>query len=247
MRVIGTLGNDTLDRDDGVTDDADDIFGLGGDDTIFGFGGDDQISGGLGADTIDGGAGIDTARYEDSSVGVVVSLAAGIGVGGTAEGDELLNIENVLGSLFDDTLIGAIGANVLNGAAGDDRLMGGEGADILIGGVGRDTADYYDSLSGVSVSLTDGLGRRGAAEGDVLSSIEVLSGSTFNDVLEGDASDNDLFGQQGDDVLRGFGGADRINGGNGIDTVDYGDSTHSVRVSLADPGGVGFGFDGPAE
>jgi Ca2+-binding RTX toxin-like protein len=170
--VNGTNNSERIDRDDGVTDEADTIFGFGGDDTIFGFGGDDLINGGLGADRINGGAGIDTARYGDSSEGVVVSLAAGIGLGGTAEGDELISIENVTGSTHNDTLIGAISVNVLNGAGGDDRLMGGEGADTLIGGAGRDTADYYDSLSGVSVSLTTGVGSGGTAEGDQLFGIE---------------------------------------------------------------------------
>ena len=112
--VNGTNNSERIDRDDGVTDEADTIFGFGGDDMIFGFGGDDLINGGRGADTINGGAGIDTARYGDSSESVVVSLATGVGLGGTAEGDRLISIENLTGSSFDDTLIGAIGGNVLN-------------------------------------------------------------------------------------------------------------------------------------
>lgn len=58
--VNGTDNPETIDRADGVTDDADAIFGFDGDDTIFGFGGNDTIKGGGGADTINGGAGIDT-------------------------------------------------------------------------------------------------------------------------------------------------------------------------------------------
>src|SRR5262245_21330118 len=192
--VTGTKFRDFLDVDDGVTDEADVIFadagddmipGLGavganpitgtagddqllgsaGDDQIFGLGGDDVIIGGLGADRINGGAGIDTARYEDSSVGVTASLAGGLCIGGTAEGDELVNSENITGSSHDDALIGADGANVLNGDGGDDGLLGGEGPDTLIGGAGWDTAYYYDSQSGVSVSLRTGFGSGGTAQG----------------------------------------------------------------------------------
>jgi Ca2+-binding RTX toxin-like protein len=64
--VTGTDASETLDRADGVTDNADTILGLGGNDTIFGLGGSDYIKGGGGADRINGGGGIDTASYSDS-------------------------------------------------------------------------------------------------------------------------------------------------------------------------------------
>jgi hypothetical protein len=51
-----------------------------------------------GADRLDGGTGVDTVIYGDSNVGVGVNLATGYGYGGTAEGDTLIGIENVLGS-----------------------------------------------------------------------------------------------------------------------------------------------------
>ena len=220
--VRGTDDPERIDRADGVTDEFDWIFGRGGDDTIFGFGGDDQIRGGAGADIIDGGIGTDTVYYDNSSSGVVVSLAARVGYGGTAEGDELYNIENVVGSSHDDDLRGDSGANDLWGGSGDDRLMGGEGADNLYGGADWDTADYYDSLRGVTVSLGTGEGSGGAAEGDRLFDIEVLSGSTFNDFLQGDSLDNTLIGMHGDDILDGLDGNDRLFGGAGNDTLKAG-------------------------
>jgi Ca2+-binding RTX toxin-like protein len=220
--VTGTNNSETLNRASGVTDGADTIFGLGGDDTIYGLGGEDIIAGGDGADTIDGGDGIDTVEYSDSSIGVTVSLAAGVGLGGTAEGDVLINIESITGSSFADFLIGDGGANTLNGGEGNDLLRGGEGADILIGGEGRDQADYSDSLTGVSVNLSTGTGTGGTAEGDQLVGIEVLSGSVFDDFLVGDNLDNGLFGGVGDDVLDGQGGNDRIFGGAGRDSLKGG-------------------------
>jgi hypothetical protein len=42
--------------------------------------------------------------YGDSTAGVGVNLATGRGVGGSAEGDTLISIENVFGSNFNDTL-----------------------------------------------------------------------------------------------------------------------------------------------
>jgi Ca2+-binding RTX toxin-like protein len=129
-KVYGTDSPDILDGwFDGVTDDADTIFGFGGNDWIFGHGGDDILQGGDGADILNGGDGIDTANYGDSPVGVIVNLATGHGLGGTAEGDTLVNIENITGSLFDDFLYGNYKSNVLSGGSGNDSLQGGAGAD----------------------------------------------------------------------------------------------------------------------
>jgi len=91
--IVGTEHNDTL-------------IGTSGIDIVIGLGGDDWIEGKQGADTLDGGAGKDTASYSSSSVGVTVDLTSGTGKDGDAEGDKLTNIENIVGSDFDDILIG---------------------------------------------------------------------------------------------------------------------------------------------
>lgn len=49
------------------------------------------------------------------------------------------NIENVVGSVFVDTIRGSVGDNLLDGGAGNDMLDGRAGNDTLIGGVGADT------------------------------------------------------------------------------------------------------------
>jgi hypothetical protein len=49
------------------------------------------------------------------------------------------NIENVIGSKYDDTLSGNDIANLLVGGEGSDALDGGDGNDTLIGGAGSDT------------------------------------------------------------------------------------------------------------
>src|SRR5262245_26874627 len=144
------------------------IHGYGGDDIIFGFAGDDALIGGEGADHLDGGTGaFDAAFYSDSNAAVTVNLALGFGRGGTAEGDTLVNVEDIIGSKFGDTLVGNDGNNRLMGEDGNDRLMGGFGADTLFGAdgggdvnatAGIDTAIYTDSPVGVTVNLATGLG-----------------------------------------------------------------------------------------
>jgi Ca2+-binding RTX toxin-like protein len=146
--VIGKAGpyetwKTTIDYNDGVTDGADQIVGTNKIDYIYAGGGNDIVKGGGGADTIDGGDGRDGATYEDSDVGVQVSLVTGQGHGGTAEGDTLISIEDLYGSKFDDQLVGNSGDNLLSGGDGNDTLKGGGGTDVLKGGAGDDTM-YID-------------------------------------------------------------------------------------------------------
>ena len=123
--INGTNGGDSLYG--GAA--ADVINGLNGNDTLKGFGG---------ADRLDGGNGIDTVFYGNSSAGVGINLATGRGVGGSAQGDTLISIENVFGSNFNDTLTGTSGANQLHGQDGNDVIKGGGGNDFLDGGNGND-------------------------------------------------------------------------------------------------------------
>ena len=136
------------------------IYGLGGDDLIKSGSADDMINGGEGADEMWGGAGSDTASYEDSLEGVRVSLNAGAGWFGDAQGDELHEIENLIGSTKKDTLIGSASANIIDGGVnddiisglgGNDRLFGGNSEDNILGGSGNDYISgdrHQDRLTG---------------------------------------------------------------------------------------------------
>ncbi len=244
-RLVGTAGNDTLDGIGG----NDILYGMAGNDVLVGGAGTDILVGGAGADHLDGGAGTDTADYSLSSAGVAVDLVNGIAIGGDAEGDTYNAVEDLVGSDFgdilissdspttldggdgDDILTGGAGQDILIGGAGDDTLTGGDGADILYGGVGADplsggagtdSATYAGSDAGVTIDLSTGQAAGGHAEGDVLDSIEVLTGSDFNDVLTGDAGLNGLNGGGGDDILYGGGGMDQVSGGAGNDIVNGG-------------------------
>ena len=191
--------------------------GDGGDDYLLGGLGDDYLIGGLGADVLVGGNDTDTASYDDNWGGVAVSLTLGQGFGNAAQGDTYDSIENLVGSVFADLLIGDAGVNRLSGGDGDDYLVGGDGDDYLIGGLGADvlvggndtdTASYEDNWGGVAVNLTLGQGFGNAAQGDTYDSIENLVGSVFADLLIGNAGVNRLNGGDGDDYLAGVGGAD---------------------------------------
>ncbi len=114
------------------------ITGDGLNNILVGSNGDDLLSGLSGADYIDGREGIDTVVYSNSTEGVSVNLATGTGKKGDAEGDILVNIENLVGTDYDD---------ILQGVQNNSRLTGEGGADIFV--VGR-------SLDGnVKTTITD--------------------------------------------------------------------------------------------
>ena len=66
----------------------------------------------------------------------------------------------------------------------------------------------------------------------MLSEIEHLIGSSFNDALIGDGGANVLDGGAGNDVLTGGGGSDTLIGGTGTDTADYTSSGAGVTINL---------------
>ncbi len=212
-------------------------------DILYGEEGDDTLIGGAGQDYMNGGEGTDTVVYQGSSSGVTVDLTNGTATGGDADGpaqivgrgtvirhDIIVDVENVIGSFFDDRLIGDEQVNVLSGGSGDDTLTGGGGADILNGGAGSDTADYSDAEAGVRLNL-----RQDGSEGDTYDSIENLAGSGFDDRIRGDRGANVLTGQGGDDVLRG---------GRGDDTL-LGDFAYQGDAPPAPGMGTGYATLGP--
>ena len=142
--VSGGDGDDTITGDDA----ANRLDGRDGDDSIRGAGGDDTLLGGRGFNLLDGGDGNDTITYAWAIDAVLVSLAGGLGEvldPAAAPGDDplarddLLGIENVVGSAANDTIVGNAGANRLEGAAGDDSVSGRAGKDDLSGAAGTDT------------------------------------------------------------------------------------------------------------
>ncbi len=234
------------------------LSGGAGDDSLDGGAGTDTLNGGAGADALNGGAGTDTVDYSSSGAGVTVNLQTGAGVGGDAQGDTLVLVENLIGSGFNDILTGNSVANLLSGGAGDDTLDGGAGADALFGAAGDDTLDGgagADTMAGglgndtyfvdVAGDITTELAGQGldtlstvfnwtlVGEIENLTLIGIASTGTGNDlanVIIGNASDNILSGLGGADTLSGGGGNDMLDGGTGADSMLGGDGDDTYIV-----------------
>ena len=142
--------------------------------------GDDTIHGAAGADIIDGGSGTrDRVVYDLSHDAVSVNLATGTGDKGFARGDTYTNIEDVVGSDFNDTLIGDANNNFLSGGRGNDTLVGRGGADSLFGGAGNDLLRL--DWSSINYRLDGGAGTDTINLGGT--SNATLSGSSFSNLL----------------------------------------------------------------
>ncbi|MBW2349253.1 MAG: hypothetical protein JRF59_15685, partial [Deltaproteobacteria bacterium] len=175
--------------------------------------GDDKanvIAGGPGDDIIDGGGGADTVDYGSATGAVTVNLSSQSATGGGGA-DTVRNVENIVGSPFDDTLTGDGNANVIRGGPGDD---------IIDGGGGADTVDYGGAPGAVTVNLTT-MSATGGAGTDTLQDVENIIGSPFDDTLTGDGNANVIQGGPGDDALAGGPGDDTylLVGHWGFDTV----------------------------
>ena len=162
--AIGSAFNDRL-----VGNQADNMFNGGfGDDLILGMGGDDMFAYSGGLDTWDGGEGADTANFSTYQYAVQVDLRATgaqaltrmlttVTTGDWLEIARISNVENIIGSLFDDGLFGDDQSNIILGWGGNDLLSGGEGDDEIDGGAGADTAVFSGSSTDYEVSKVDGV------------------------------------------------------------------------------------------
>ena len=244
----GSAGKDWVsyaDLTDGVTIDLNtrtdlaginNLIGSDQDDSLTGNGNANILRGGEGGDTLDGGGGDDWASYSNSALGVRVNL----GLTGEdaqvdfdtpnqneAVGDILNNIENIVGSDYDDSLTGNSGSNILEGGKGGDTLDGSAGPAGTF-----DWASYSNSALGVRVNLGltgedaqvdfDGAdANQNEAVGDILNNIVDILGSDYNDWLTGNEGLNTLEGGKGDDTLDGGAGDDiyYFNAGDGTDTI----------------------------
>ena len=109
--------------------------------------------------TVDGGLGRNRIDYGQTPNGIGVNLATGT----ASYLQSIARIADVVGSAFDDTLVGNHASNYLFGMAGNDSLTGNDGDDVLFGGSGNDSlfgGNGRDWLLGGSGSdtLAGGLG-----------------------------------------------------------------------------------------
>ncbi|MDB5430609.1 MAG: hypothetical protein JWP35_1725 [Caulobacter sp.] len=209
--LYGDAGNDIVNGGAGT----DTLYGGADNDTLSGGDDADMLFGGLGNDVMDGGNGIDTANYSDATAGVKVNLATLVAQNTLGAGaDTLSNIENLIGSAFNDTLTGDAGVNVIDGGLGND---------IMDGAGGIDTVTYASAGSAVSVDLTIVVAQNTVGAGiDTVKNFENVTGSDFNDTITGNSAVNLLTGGLGGDSLYGGGNNDTLDGGDGADLLDGG-------------------------
>ncbi|MCI5087023.1 MAG: Hint domain-containing protein [Rhodovulum sp.] len=210
--VIGGAGDDTLTGGDGAN-------------YLDGGSGDDTFVAGTGADTFDGGAGQDNIDYSASSGAVNVELGAfGNGTaalsGGDAENDSVAGgVDGVIGSAFDDTLIG----HDFSGTGPDaytNEIFGGDGNDYI------DGAGAADSLAGDAGNDT-------------------IIGGTGADTIDGGTGDDTIYVAQGDTVTGGDGDdtfllTDLNEAGSGDITITGGEGSESAGDTLDFQGLIGF-------
>jgi len=212
--LLGGIGNDRLDGDDGSDillggEGNDHLDGGDGSDILLGGEGTDNLFGGTGADYFDGGEGTDTVHFNENFA-ITADLSQGratyINDAGVEVVETLINIENLVGTAFDDVLIGDEGTNWLQGNAGADYFDGGEGIDTVQ--FNENFAITADLSQGRATYVNDA----GVEVVETLINIERLFGTAFDDILIGDEGNNWLHGNAGVDVF---------DGGEGIDTVQF--------------------------
>lgn len=149
--IRGGAGNDVL---VGLAGD-DNLRAQDGNDELFGGDGTDTLQGNPGNDLLDGGPGTDWITFGAANSAVTANLTTGVATGDGA--DQIVAVENLIGSGSGDSLTGNGSANVLEGRsgndtiaglAGNDRLDGGPGTDGLDGGAGTDTCLNGESTTG---------------------------------------------------------------------------------------------------
>lgn len=251
--IFGLAGNDTL-RGFGSHDQ---LFGGSGKDQLFGGTGNDLLKGGLGNDLLNGGDGTDTADYSTATInppgpigpilttgassGITIGLFGGDGQStGGGGSDELVSIENLIGSKFNDTLFVSdsfLSGGTIDGAAGQDVIDVVRFNGTVNGGAGNDTMS-----AGTDASTLNGGDGNDRLTGDDFHG--TLNGGAGNDIIEVLAETADS-----DDV--------RVNGGIGADFIDVGlgqagigttEVTCDYNAISHSPAGAGrdviTGFDG---
>ncbi len=165
-----------------------------------------------GANVLNGGPGTDTASFELSHAAVTASLMTNSATGDGS--DTFISIENLVGSVYNDSLTGNNSNNVLDGLNGVDTLTG----------LGGDDTYVVDNVGDVVVEA--------AGDGDdfVYSFVTCMLSANVEHLQligtlalngTGNAADNTIIGNEMDNTLSGLGGNDQITGGLGNDTVLY--------------------------
>ncbi|WP_020654612.1 calcium-binding protein [Massilia niastensis] len=213
--VTGGSGSDTLTS-------IERVVGSRFNDVLTGSAADEFFGGGMGDDIINGGGGVDTIEYGIVTGGVEVNLTTGKTLG-AAGVDTISNVENIIGSVFNDKLTGNAATNMLIGGNGNDQLNGAGGMDIMAGGDGSDVYfvdNQYDLVTEANTSLAIGGNDTVYVTVSYILTANVENlrmNSTTNLSGTGNALNNGIAGNAGANVLNGLAGNDTLTGGAGKD------------------------------
>ncbi|WP_306417716.1 calcium-binding protein [Falsiruegeria mediterranea] len=190
---------------------------------------------------MEGGAGTDlliAGDFVSGAADIRLSLIAGRGWTGAAEGDHYSGIENVSSGWGNDELTGDHEDNHLNGGYGNDTLMGNGGRDTLDGGHGIDVVqfaydrDKYLITQNGDQTIVDYIDKPGAFDGPNV----VIHAEVFR-FADGDVDPYNLFGTPGDDMMTwdpAHQTLRNVDGLAGFDTFSFQDANDGVTGNLAD-------------
>lgn len=221
--------------------------------------------------------GIDTLDFSQYSQSQVIDLREGhfSNVGGMVGNVSIAMgtvIENAIGGISSDTIIGNDANNQLTGGGGSDLIDGQGGVDTAVfhgdssaywwetkadgvyiygGGINGGTSvlrniefvQFDDRV--IALSPSQGLILAGGDGSDTLTGGEfddLIEGGAGNDTLIGLGGNDHLSGGDGDDILIGGKGNDNLLGGAGIDTAVFGGLSRGYAV--ISPTAVSGGRDG---
>ncbi len=264
----------------GAGDDS--LQGAAGNDRLEGGTGNDQLSGGagddtyvfsgsssLGTDTVTEGtsAGSDTLDFsgivlDQPELGLMLDLSFSQDqssvVDPVAADFLFLNfsgeLENVIGTQYDDWIRGNSRSNVLDGRTGDDTYLFDDdsagGTDKIVEATdgGWDTLDFAGIHTGVTVNLTSQSASyqvfQDAYHSQYLDlsgqpKVEEIHGTNYNDVLTSSNLVSYLFGLAGDDTLTGGSSDDVLDGGPETDTLHGGGGNDTLIAGETNDGGSG--------
>jgi len=238
--LTGGLGDDTIDggrgRDTAIFtgDRADYMLGLGSD--TIGVTDNNAGDGDEGADTL---RKVEFLKFADGLYEVFSGVFIPFGTAGSDSmvGSDYNNL--LVGLAGDDTLSGGAGNDTMDGGDGNDSLIGGTGKDVMTGGAGDDVYEidtrydrvYEDAGGGTDtvigekyIKLTahvENAALTGAGKG-------YIRGNDENNVLTGGPGRAKIYGLDGDDTISGGDGNDTLVGGNGADSLTGGNGTNKL-------------------
>ncbi|MDG2474177.1 MAG: calcium-binding protein, partial [Paracoccaceae bacterium] len=196
----------------------DNLVGTSDSDILLGFEGEDTFKAGTGNDIFDGGEDIDTVNYSDvsSSINVNLSLESEQATVGVYT-DTLINIENIIGSSFND---------IIKDSQADNKFTGGFGDDTFEITAGYNT--IMDLHTGDIITVGEGATINALVDREFIATSETINYGTFKLVASNNgaqidmsstlAGDYILIGGSGNDLLVGGPQDDILTGGEGSDT-----------------------------